>query len=110
MQRLFSASAIGLALTLAGCSNDPEETPDITEAIPLTQDENGSVDGAPDEAGVAGDGGIVGDAAALPSPPSSGDAGNTGAGQRAIPDTMEAGSNPPDFSGPPKGSKVQHLN
>lgn len=121
MQRLYFGRLIGLALTgavaLAGCSDDTEETPDITEAIPLTEAEDGDVDvdGAPDAAGEQANGEdsrTEGEASALPNAPSSGDAKSTSSniGQRPIPDTMEAGSNPPDFSGPPKGSKVQRFN
>ncbi len=40
MRKLHTAAAIfAFPLLLAGCQNEPEETPDITEAIPLDEPE-----------------------------------------------------------------------
>lgn len=106
MQRLSYASIAVLALAITGCSGDSDETPDITEAIPLEVDEPASADGAGETGEATQDGN--GDTPALPG---SGDA-NGAAGEqrgRSIPDTMEAGSNPPDFE-VPEGSKVQRAN
>ncbi len=83
-----------LALLLAGCQNEPEETPDIIEAIPL--------DPEPEDAEQA-DGMGQGDE----------DAGEVQAGGAepgdtpSVPDTMESGSNPPGMTAPPPGSKLQ---
>lgn len=84
MQRTAFAGIAALAIALAGCQNEPEEAPDITEAIPLDPEpEDGAAedDAVPDET-------ILPDA-----PP--------------VSDGMESGSNPPDMTEPPAGSKVQ---
>ena len=94
MQRLFQVSLFGLVLALSACGNEAEDTPDITEAIPLNVDEEG--DATIDDA-ASGDG-ASGDTPALPGAPE----------ERALPDTMESGSNPPGYE-PPEGSKVQRI-
>ena len=73
-------AAIALSFALAGCQNEPEEAPDITEAIPIDEE-------------------------AVPADESEGIAD-----QEVEPDgtpTMESGSNPPEMIAPPPGSKVQ---
>ncbi|MHA7820058.1 MAG: hypothetical protein ACX930_10475 [Erythrobacter sp.] len=74
----FKAVVIA-TLALAACQDEPEQTPDIEEAIPLDEPE------ADTEMPVEG---------ARPTP------------EPGI-DTMESGSNPPGMTAPPPGSKVQ---
>lgn len=104
MKRLIHASAVGLALLLAGCQGEAEEAPAITEAIPLNTDEGpaGIAGEASDEAGDA----VSGDTPSLPGAAS----GQEASGEGSLPDSMETGSNPPDMTEPPKGSKVQRVN
>lgn len=99
MQRIAFAGIAVLAITLGGCQNQPEETPDITEAIPLDEqaDEAGQ-DAADDGAGPAGDEANTG----ADSTPVPGEADTP-----PLPGSMEGGSNPPGMTEPPAGSKVQ---
>lgn len=101
MQRVFQLSTLALAFALSACGGDADETPDITEAIPLDPVEGTQTNGddiAPGEAMVGED--------------SSSNArdGAPSAQDRPLPGTMESGSNPPDMTTPPKGSKVQRVN
>lgn len=89
----YAAISTGLALSilLAGCNNEPEETPDITEAIPLD-------DGMPADEASGGESdadaqGSLGEGADGAAPSSSG--------------TMESGSNPPGSEIRLEGSKLQ---
>jgi len=108
MKRLFEASLVGFALALTGCQSEPEETPDITEAIPLNTDKeaasDASVNGADNDV-TAGEG---------TSDTGEGSSSGQGSAVDAMPDTMsdtmETGSNPPGMTEPPKGSKVQRFN
>ena len=116
MRRLLTPSLIGLALplALAGCGNETEETPDITEAIPLDRAAGEQADGEERDADEASsqagsENGIGGDS--TPPIPGAEDATRGGGARpRSIPDTMEAGVNPPGMTEPPKGSKVQRFN
>lgn len=87
-------------ILLTGCNNDPEETPDITEAIPV-EGEAGS-DGDSSETGSDSD------VSGLDN------AGNEG-GERATPtspsapSTMESGSNSPGAEIELDGSKLQRA-
>lgn len=112
MQRAFQFSTLAALLALAGCNGDSDETPDITEAIPLDIDEPmpaGDADATDTGASNPSD---SSDTPALPGS-SNANAGENNAAnaqrERLIPDTMEAGSNPADFE-IPKGSKVQRPN
>lgn len=105
MKRLLQLSIFAVALALSGCQDETEETPDITDAIPLDDD---AALLSEEEATMA----TGGEASAS----ASGGSGTRGAisgaqtsdGQ-AIPDTMQTGSNPPGMIEPPKGSKVQRI-
>lgn len=81
------AATLALPVMVAACQNEPEETPDIVEAIPL--------DPEPDGEGTNGGGNAREDGINPAAPPTS--------------DTMEHGSNPPDMTAPPPGSKVQRA-
>lgn len=113
---LLGPSLLALALAVSACGSDPEETPDITEAIPLDVDQEGDssateTGGANGVGGSPADAAIQGDTPALPGASGEGNASAPSVSrQRSIPDTMEAGSNPPDMTEPPKGSKVQRFN
>ena len=101
MQRVFQLSTLALAFALSACGGDADETPDITEAIPLDPVEGAEANGgdiAPGEAMVGKDG----SSNARPGAPSAQD--------RTLPGTMESGSNPSGITTPPKGSKVQRVN
>jgi len=98
MPRLLPTSLIGLALLLASCQGETEETPDITEAIPLDADGASTGDAV---ANGEGEEAASGDTPNLPGEPS--------AGERSLSDTMESGSNPPEMTEPPEGSKVQRI-
>ena len=112
---LASASLVSLSLAVAGCSDDTQEAPDITEAIPLdaassdpeaSEQEGAQSDtdfGATDESFAEGQ---AANGSATPDLPGAGSAG-TSSGERALPDTMERGANPPGMTQPPAGSKVQ---
>lgn len=114
MQRAIQISTLALLLALGGCSGETEEAPDITEAIPLEVDEPTSADAPADDDGDAGAPSQPGNSD-TPALPGSSDANDAAGAQRArsipdtMPDTMETGSNPPDFE-VPKGSKVQRPN
>ncbi|MEO1220785.1 MAG: hypothetical protein AAFY42_05470 [Pseudomonadota bacterium] len=106
MKRLLQLSIFAVALALSGCQDETEETPDITEAIPLDDDAtlpteeeatmpNGGEASAASASGGWGTRGAISGA-------------QTSDGQ-AIPDTMQTGSNPPGMTEPPKGSKVQRI-
>ena len=97
MQRIALVSLIGLGMALTACGNEQDATPDITEAIPLNIDEEGDASIAAGNDAASGDA-ATGDTPTLP--------GATE--ERTLPDTMEAGSNPPGFE-PPEGSKVQRI-
>ena len=83
-----------IALLLAGCQNEPEETPDIIEAIPRDPepedtDQSDGLDTSDEGAGEP-------------------QAGSAEPGDApSVPDTMESGSNPPGMTAPPPGSKLQ---
>lgn len=79
MKNAAFALTLVAAVLLPGCQNQPEETPDITEAIPLDNPED-SADATIDDVEPTPEAGI---------------------------DTMESGSNPPGTTSPPPGSKVQ---
>ncbi|WP_298301000.1 hypothetical protein [uncultured Erythrobacter sp.] len=100
MQRLIQISSISLALMLAGCQEETEESADITEAIPLNSD-----DSSPDAAGEGGEE-ASGDSSNLSAASSDGET----SGERSLPESMQSGSNPPNMTEPPKGSKVQRVN
>ena len=91
--------ALALPLLVAGCQNEPEQAPDITEAIPIDADsaaeeEDGPVEGA----GPSGDESNTGaDSTPLPGEPDT----------PPLPSTMESGANPPGLTVPPEGGKVQ---
>lgn len=108
MRRLIQTSSVCLALALAGCESEPEETPDITQAIPLNVDAEGDPSAATgnDE---AANGGAANGTPAPPGTPGEDNDIDTAVGERSLPETMEAGSNPPGFE-PPSGSKVQRFN
>ena len=97
MQRFALVSLIGLGMAITACGNEQNAAPDITEAIPLNVDDEGDASIAAGNDAASGDA-SSGDTPALP--------GATE--ERTLPDTMEAGSNPPDFE-PPEGSKVQRI-
>lgn len=113
MHALHKTSLIALTIALAGCSGEDEGTPDITEAIPLdsgdtlpggntTGGDQQSPSGTPDLPGESNgtDGGVSGVSGS-----------NSGAGSpRNRASSMESGSNPPDMTEPPEGSKVQRFN
>lgn len=121
MQSLGKISHIGaslfvLTLFVSACSREPEETPDITEAIPLDVNQTGEASASggeaalPDDVEMPGEGEAeAGARSALPNALPQNRDTNTPASQRTLPDTMEAGNNPPNFD-PPKGSKVQRFN
>lgn len=107
MQRLTPIALIGLTIALAACDSEPEGAPDIAQAIPMDEGEmtpgdvtSGDVTSGTDGAGEQ----AVGGTPALPN------ADGSNSGSRTLPDTMQAGSNPPDMTEPPKGSKVQRFN
>lgn len=103
MQRAIQISTLALLLALGGCGREQEETPDITEAIPLEPAEGM---GAGEDAANGSEGSANGGANG-----GQGQAGSSGPSQdRAIPDTMETGRNPPNMTEPPAGSKVQKFN
>jgi hypothetical protein len=77
------AAIAAFALGLAGCQDEPEEVPDIEEAIPLDETGDGSAEDAGSEPN-----------SIEPSAP-------------PIMDGMESGSNPAGMDRPPAGSKVQ---
>lgn len=91
MKRAAIAKTLGAALTLsvAACGNEPEETPDITEAIPVDESDQSAQIAQGDEA------------AATPSDPNTDPDQNTAPAQSApplprtppLPSTMESGSN-----------------
>lgn len=112
MKRLIAAGVVSLSLALAGCGGEAEEAPDITQAIPLdpegsdTASEDAS-SGADELAGYGADDstfaqGEAANGADTPDLP-----GSSGSGERALPDSMERGANPPGMTQPPAGSKVQ---
>lgn len=114
MQRSITATIMGLTLALGACSSEAEETPDITEAIPLDLDQEGEASVGTGESSIADGVELSADAAGRDTPAlpgASGEESNGGVttGERRLPDTMETGSNPPDFE-PPEGSKVQRFN
>jgi hypothetical protein len=98
MKRLLQLSIVGLALAVSGCQDEAEETPDITEAIPLDTEpvDADDLDQSGDDTNVRS-----GENPNLPD-------GDSGTG-RGLPDTMESGSNPSDMTEPPAGSKVQRI-
>lgn len=102
MKRLISASIASLAFaltgTLAGCSSETEEAPDIAEAIPLNPE--GSESGATDGSFTEGEAANGSDTPDLPGASSEG---------RTLPSTMESGANPAGMTEPPAGSKVQRI-
>lgn len=104
MKRFARASIISLSLALsgglAGCSGDNEETPDITDAIPLDPEEADSEEAGADTSDPEGEGASASDTPDLP---------GGGPGGRNLPDSMESGSNPPGMTEPPAGSKVQPI-
>lgn len=74
------AATLMLCALLAGCNNQPEETPNLEEAIPLDNPADAAEDGTADEDTDAG-------ASAAPADDSVGeDAGDSGS-------TMQSGSN-----------------
>lgn len=79
-------SVAALAISLAGCNNEPEETPDLEEAIPL--------DNSADDTGAqgAGDGEQVASAIDVSDDAASPADGQSGSSSNATP-TMERGSN-----------------
>lgn len=107
MQCVVKTSVLALALTLCACGDDPEETPDITEAIPLNPEGSQSGDETA-ENGQVGESEIPA-LSSGPAPLPGASDSDGGAQERSIPDTMEAGSNPPGMT-PPAGSKVQRVN
>ncbi|MEP0390986.1 hypothetical protein [Erythrobacter sp.] len=112
MQRVvrinIAAPIIAFALTLSACGSDADETPDITEAIPLDSDS----DAASDPDNKRSEGELSADHASQNG--GNGEGTNSGSPndqqERSIPDTMETGSNPPGANTPPAGSKVQRFN
>lgn len=89
MRCLVFASLVGFAVALSGCQNEPEETPSITEAIPL--------DPEPAEGELLGSTAADEETNVVSNPP-------------AATSTMESGSNPEGMIEPPAGSKVQPAN
>jgi hypothetical protein len=106
-QGLAQIGLFGLALALTACGNEQDAAPDITEAIPLNVDQEGDASIASGNDATAGDA-LTGDTPTLPSANGEENGAGVGIGDRALPDTMEAGSNPPSFE-PPEGSKVQRI-
>ena len=90
MRRIALAGTAALSLALAGCQNDAEDTPDITEAIPLDPETD---EGIGDDESADGSDTISPDAPPISETPNSGG--------------MESGSNPPGMTTPPPGSKLQ---
>ena len=107
-QSFAQVSLLGLALALTACGSEQDAAPDITEAIPLNVDE---ADNASDTSGndATADYAALGDTPTLPSANGGGSEAGAALGERVLPDTMQAGSNPPGFE-PPEGSKVQRIN
>lgn len=111
-----SALALALALALGGCG---EETPDITEAIPLDPQGSETSDGTSENA-QDGSGEPLELSSGPPPLPGASDS-DDGSQERTlpdtmpntvpdtVPDTMESGANPPGMT-PPPGSKVQRVN
>lgn len=102
MKRVFQLSTLALAFALSACGGETDETPDITEAIPLDPvqgTEASGEDAASGEAMVAESGAGTQD----------GSNGEPSDRERPLPGTMETGSNPPDMTAPPAGSKVQRV-
>ncbi|MEM7780892.1 MAG: hypothetical protein AAF697_10920 [Pseudomonadota bacterium] len=80
MTRTAIIALLAAPFALSACQNETEQAPDIVdtiETIPLEEAEDG-------EGGSA-----------------------DGTETPALPDTMESGSNPPEMTEPPAGSKVQ---
>ena len=100
MKRFISTSIVSLSLALAGCSGESEETPDIAEAIPLDPEGSETENGADDGGAAQGEAASGSDTPDLP---------DAGSSERALPDSMESGSNPPSMTEPPAGSKVQRI-
>ncbi|MEM1052023.1 MAG: hypothetical protein AAGI28_08005 [Pseudomonadota bacterium] len=107
MQRFLYAGVVGLSLALGGCQDGSEETPNITEAIPLKADETTANDES--QSGLSDDL-TVQDGSARDGSTSGVGTTSQGARKRSVPDTMATGSNPPDMTQPPAGSKVQRIN
>ena len=108
MRPVTTSGLCAIALSLVACQGEAEEAPDITEAIPLDE-----VSETTDGKGGAG-GPNGGDAEGSQVDPSAGNgqtksAQGAGSGPPPLPDTMESGSNPPDMTEPPAGSKVQRI-
>jgi len=91
MQRIMCTAILGLSVALGGCQSEPEEAPDITEAIPVDPQADDAARPSGDEANTGADSTPV---PGEPEPP-------------ALPLSMESGSNPPEMTAPPSGAKVQ---
>ncbi len=105
------AGGILLSLFLSGCNDEPDETPDITEAIPVDagSDESGEIIDAANAQNSSGESSDAGPNGSAGRQYYSGETESRPSAQPSRPSTMESGSNASNSSVQLEGSKLQRA-